>query len=123
MRALIVDDESFIRAMMVEVLVSEGFDTDESFDGDDAIQKLAENTYDIVITDVVMPNASGLSVAEFIRANEIPAAILAISAHAGAEDSETNLLNLMKDYVDAMLEKPFDAATFMDTVRKLTSDK
>lgn len=116
MKILVVDDDDMVRMMMVQALRSEGYETDECSDGADAIAKLECNTYDIVVTDVVMPNRSGASVGEYVRKNKLPMAVLAVSF-----DSENGgALEFASYFADGTLQKPYDKATFIKAVKSLS---
>ena len=57
---LIVDDEKAIRDSLKIVLEEEGFKTDIASDGEEALQKLSENDFDLVISDIKMPKIDGM---------------------------------------------------------------
>lgn len=116
MRVLVVDDDNFVRVVMVQALISAGYSIDESSNGHDAIEKLKSNTYDVVITDIVMPEQSGISVAEYIRSNNIPVSVLAISAHGG----EGGMLDFAEYYADETLQKPFKKEDFLRVVKNIS---
>lgn len=59
--ALVVDDEDLVRQVTRRVLKKEGFACDEAADGDEALKKISETKYDIVVTDLRMPNKHGHS--------------------------------------------------------------
>ncbi len=59
-RILVVDDDPVIRVMLSDALSFSGFVTECASDGEDALRKLCENNYDLIISDVVMPAMNGL---------------------------------------------------------------
>ena len=61
-KILIVDDHPAVRTTMVDVLNEEGFETDSAEDGDIALQKCHENSYNFILIDVQMPNINGIEV-------------------------------------------------------------
>ena len=61
-RILIVDDESAIRTLLVDVLTDPDYELETANDGADAIEKLEREHFDLVVTDMVMPRANGLDV-------------------------------------------------------------
>lgn len=69
-RALIIDDEPEIRDILRLMLDRGGFETTLSEDGDDALLKLAENKFDIVVCDYLMPKMNGISLLKKIRASK-----------------------------------------------------
>ncbi len=115
MKILVVDDDDFIRAVMIQALKSVGHEVEESCDGTDAIAKLGCNTYDVVITDVVMPGQSGVSVGEYIRSHELPIAILAVSSHGEGG----GMLDFANYFADDTLTKPFKKEEFLKAVESL----
>jgi DNA-binding response OmpR family regulator len=60
-RALIVDDEAAIRRLVMMSLVKEGFAFDTAEDGETAANLVASKSYDLVITDLVLPGKNGHS--------------------------------------------------------------
>ena len=64
---LIVDDENSIQRLFSRILSGEGFGVALANDGQEALQLLEENEYDIVITDIVMPHVDGFELARQIN--------------------------------------------------------
>ena len=59
-KILVVDDEKPIRDSLKMVLDEEGFETSTAADGEDALVKIREVEYDVVITDIKMPKLDGM---------------------------------------------------------------
>ena len=118
MKILVVDDDDLVRMMMVQALESVGHDIDECDDGIAAVAKIKQCTYDIIVTDVVMPGQSGVSVGEYVKNNDLPSAVLAVSAYAN--NDEGNALAFANYFADDILKKPFDKETFLTAVKKLS---
>lgn len=69
MKLLIVDDSTMLRDMLSYALNEGGYyDVTEAVDGVDGLEKSQETTFDLIITDVNMPNMDGLTFVEEIRA-------------------------------------------------------
>lgn len=64
---LVVDDEKGIRQMLYFMLSKSGYDVLEASDGEIAMNILKENTVDLVISDVMMPNMDGFDLCQFIK--------------------------------------------------------
>ena len=64
---LVIDDAPEIRFSMSEVLKREGFSVDVACDGQEAIEKLGNNYFDVVITDLAMPRKNGMDVLGFLK--------------------------------------------------------
>ncbi|HTK81161.1 MAG TPA: response regulator [Bacteroidota bacterium] len=68
-RILVVDDEDDLRMLLEHVVTSAGYAVTTAEDGQDAIAKIQNNTFDLALLDIQMPNASGIEVLKFIRTN------------------------------------------------------
>jgi DNA-binding response OmpR family regulator len=102
-KVLIVDDEPEIRQMLVKYCNFEGFTTGEAGDGFEAIEKVRDGNYDIVIMDVMMPALDGFSaVREIKKFSNIP--IIMLSARTAPYDK----INAFEIGVDDYIEKPYD---------------
>ncbi len=66
-KILVVDDEQIIRESLSYVLSKEDYQVDEAENGKAAYEKLLETTYDLVITDLEMPEMKGTELLEKIR--------------------------------------------------------
>lgn len=67
-RMLIVDDKASMRTMLVEVFKDQGFDIHEAGSGEEAIAMIAEEPFQIIISDLSMPNKSGIDVLRAAKA-------------------------------------------------------
>ena len=66
-RILIIDDEEFIRSFMKDFFEDRGYNVDTAEDGVDGVDKFTKGTYDLVLTDMMMPKMLGLEVLRRIR--------------------------------------------------------
>jgi len=69
-RILIVEDEQLIQDMYTRVFHNAGYEVDTSADGVDALKKLSENVYDMVLLDIMLPKVSGMEVLKKIRTKD-----------------------------------------------------
>lgn len=70
-KILVVEDDDFLREVYVETLTDEGYSIDMAIDGDEAMQKIKQGGYDLVLLDIVMPKIDGLNVVKKIRAEGV----------------------------------------------------
>jgi DNA-binding response OmpR family regulator len=114
-RAMVVDDDAVIRALIVVALRIEGFDVCEAADGRAALDLVAAARPDIAIIDATMPDISGCDLA--LRLHADPAAagmkVLLLTGHHGGGEPPGPL------NVDAMLGKPFDPDELIEVVTHL----
>ena len=70
-RLLIVDDDPRLRAVLSRLLAREGFECEVASDGDDGLARMRSESFDLVITDMRMPNKTGLEMIAAAR-EELP---------------------------------------------------
>ena len=85
MRALIVDDTPDIRFMVGFQLKMEGIAFEEAGSGEEAIERCASESFDLVVLDFRMPGLSGVDVANKLRSDQYPAQIIIYSAYVDEE--------------------------------------
>ncbi|WP_015731693.1 MULTISPECIES: response regulator [unclassified Geobacillus] len=66
-RILLVEDEDVLRMLAVDLLTDEGHQVDEAVDGAEALVRLRERDYDLVVLDYMLPFYSGVEVLEHVR--------------------------------------------------------
>ncbi|HNX98159.1 MAG TPA: sigma-54 dependent transcriptional regulator [Candidatus Aminicenantes bacterium] len=103
-RILIVDDDQSIRNMLAIVLTREGYQTMEAESGNHALHRLQEETFDLVISDIKMPDLSGIELLKKIKAilPELP--VVMVTAYASTGDA----VEAMKLGAEDYLIKPFN---------------
>ena len=67
-RALVVEDDPTTRAMLKALIESMGCTVEEAADGEEAIEKLDDKDYSVVLLDIVLPKVSGTQVMEHLHA-------------------------------------------------------
>jgi CheY-like chemotaxis protein len=77
---LIVDDEAAVRHVLKRKLEQCGYDVCEAADGNEAIRALEAEPFDLVITDIIMPEKDGIETICFLRAKQPQVKVIAISA-------------------------------------------
>ncbi|MGW8186173.1 MAG: response regulator transcription factor [Desulfobacterales bacterium] len=106
---LVIDDEEGITEVIQEALSLYGYDVQTAYDGNEGIQKFKDQFFDVVITDVMMPNTDGNSVVRYIRNScRRTTPIIGMSG--------TPLLLNDSDF-DKVLFKPFPLQSLINTVR------
>ena len=94
-KVLVVDDSNSIRDMVSFTLKSAGYETVEAKDGDEGLAKAKMGSFDLVISDVNMPNMDGLTLVKELRAigtNASAVAQVSLSIQpAGGADSVTHI--------------------------------
>jgi len=86
-RILIVDDQDNARGMLSEMLSAEGYDVDQASSGESARTLVAENGYDLVITDLRMGDVGGLEVLQHTRETSPRTEVIVMTAFGTIEDA------------------------------------
>ena len=69
-RILIVDDDEMVLMALNELLKPEGYEIDSANSGKEALKKIDENHYDLLMLDIIMPGMNGVELCKLIRENE-----------------------------------------------------
>lgn len=108
---LVVDDEEIIRDFLFEVL-NDDYEVTTASDGDEAIDKLKQKRYDLIITDLKMPRVSGDEVVRFARQSDPEAKVIVITGYS----SLYSVSKSANHGASAFLSKPFSIKELMQTV-------
>src|SRR5512143_2778136 len=113
-KILIVDDDAQIRKLVRVNLEGRGYAVQEAADGQEAIKYLAEETYDLVLLDLVMEGMSGIDVCAWLRErSDVP--VIVLSAH----DDEELKVRALDTGADDYLVKPFGHEELLARIRAL----
>ena len=113
-RVLVVDDHASARASAVDVLKLCGYEAEACSSGAEALQRLASESYQVVVTDLQMPGMSGLDLIREIERRRIPVQVLMVTAHASINTAVEAMQHGAFDY----LEKPYNADRLEESVRQ-----
>jgi DNA-binding response OmpR family regulator len=116
---LVVEDDSALRRLVTTVLERRNFSVAEAADGGQALDVLSTTAFDLVITDIVMPEIEGLELVRYIRARHPSAKIMAVSGGGSHLVSYTQLAKELG--ADEVLAKPFTPAELVVVVERLLS--
>ena len=106
LKLLIVEDETAIRAGLVDVFIYHGYDVATAENGRDGLQMALTGDYDLILLDVMLPFVDGFEVCQKIRAQDRDQPIIMLTAKSSDEDIIQGLTLGADDYV----AKPFSVA-------------
>jgi DNA-binding NtrC family response regulator len=114
-KVLIVDDDEMVRLTVRTMLQRKGYQVDEACDGNDGLKALQRAEYDLVITDIIMPDCEGI---EFIKgALQARPDRKIIAMSGGGRIRNTEFLDLAKKCgASAVLAKPFEPEELMTAI-------
>src|ERR1700756_4258999 len=101
---LLVEDKNELRAMLRRALERNGHSVDEAADGSAAIQKLRNKRYQMVLTDLKMPGASGLDVLRESKQADSTIPVILLTAYGSVEEA----VSAMKEGAFDFIQKPVD---------------
>lgn len=109
-KVLIVEDEKPISNLIRVSLTNAGYTCDMAYDGNEAIDKIDSNVYDIILLDIMLPEADGFELMEYIRPLSIP--VIFLTAMNALENRVKGLRMGAEDYI----VKPFEVAELIARV-------
>lgn len=118
-KILVVEDDSALRRLVTTVLARRNFSVAEAADGGEALAILSTTAFDLVITDILMPEIEGLELVRFVRARHPGAKVMADSGGGSHLVSYTQLAKQLG--ADEVLAKPFTPAELVAVVERLLS--
>lgn len=114
---LIVEDDEPTQKLLSVVLGRFGYRSEVAADGSDAIARLRQQEYSMVLLDMMMPRVDGWAVIDFLSSGERRAPVVICSA-AGPKA----LQELPEAVVKAVIRKPFDLDQLIVTIQSLIGD-
>lgn len=82
-KILIVEDEKNISKLIQDTLSLASYETDCSFDGEDALKKIKSNTYDLILLDIMLPKLNGFEVVKELKQIDTPIIFLSAKNDVG----------------------------------------
>ncbi len=114
-KVLVADDSSTMRKIILRSLQAVGVtEVTEAADGDEAVAKFGEGTFDMVLTDWNMPGKSGLEVVQDIRKTNTDVPVIMVTTEA----EKTRVMEAIQAGVSDYLVKPFTADTLREKLEK-----
>lgn len=115
MKILIVEDEPELLNHLRQTLMEQRYTVDTAADGERAIDLIFENTYDLILLDILLPKINGFTILSEIRKAHINTPVLMLTARAEESDKIRGLDIGADDY----LVKPFSMAELLARIRAL----
>ena len=121
-KVLIVDDEKNIRLTTAQTLERSGYAIETAANGKEAIQKLQQQPFDVMVLDIKMPQMDGLEVLQQVHQQYPALKILMVSAHATLEEAVQAMKLGAVDFVQKPLgyiPKPYTPTLIRNAVERL----
>lgn len=118
---LVIEDDDIMLKAIRNILRKDGHEVVTAKDGKEAFEKLDNEEYDVVITDLMMPYANGLEVVSRLRSNPLKRHVgIIVCSSVGNEETITEAFRLG---ADDYLKKPIMAGELMIRIRKLLANR
>lgn len=116
-KILVIEDEKEIADLIVYTLKREGFDVSVAYNGEDALKKLWENTYDLLVLDLMLPQIQGIEICKIVRSNPKMqnVGIIIVTAKGDEFDKVVGLEMGADDY----LTKPFSPRELVARIKAI----
>jgi len=114
-KILVVEDDKAINGLVCTYLRDNGYAPTACFDGAEALRALENDSFAMIISDIMMPNVDGFALAEAVRTTDAQTPILFMTA----KDDKPSKMYAYKLGVDDYVVKPFDMDVFMLKVAAL----
>jgi CheY-like chemotaxis protein len=113
-RILIADDDASIRQLLATIMERERLNVDSAVDGEDAIKKLQEREYSVILLDLMMPHVDGFGVIDYLKEHPQTSkpVVLVITAYA-----DQKFRRVDPDVVAGVIRKPFEIGELGGLVR------
>jgi CheY-like chemotaxis protein len=118
-KILVVDDDLFIRELYEEIIKKSGYEVDAVMDGVEAVEKIRNNTYSLILLDMNMPNLNGLGVLSELEKNPPlhPNGPIILLTNSG-DDAQVKD-GLSKGATSYLVKADMDPAQLMENIKKL----
>jgi DNA-binding NtrC family response regulator len=114
-KILVLDDEKNIRLTVKRCLESPDLAIDDAINGEEALLKLAENSYHLLLLDLKLPGIDGMEILKKVRKLYPDMRVIIISAHGSIQTA----VEAMKEGATDFLEKPFAPSDLRQVVQKV----
>ena len=115
MRILVVEDEPGLQRALTDLLQGDGHEVDAVSDGATAVERGTNESYDLVLLDLMLPRLDGISVCRELRKTRPSLPILMLTARGSEDDKVNGFHSGADDYVT----KPFGAKELLARIRAL----
>jgi len=115
----IVDDEPIIHEILGQLLTSEGYEVELSSTGKEALEKQSDDSFDLILLDLLMPEMDGIEVLKSLKKIDPQALIIIITAYASVESAIAAMKMGAYDYI----QKPFKHDELLLTIKRALEHK
>ena len=112
-RILIIDDEAAIRESLETLLSLEGYAVEMALDGEEGLDRIEQNSYDLVLLDLALPGKNGLEVLQILRESQPALPVIMITAYGKVD----NVVDAIRTGAQNFVQKPWDNEKLLADIR------
>jgi CheY-like chemotaxis protein len=118
-RILVVDDEPIVQDFLTAALTEEGHEVDTVNNGEDAMEKLGNEEYDVILLDIKLPGMSGIEIYEQLQksSKSLTRKVIFITGDVMSVDTMVYIKSSQTPYIT----KPFEAARLLEEIDRIIS--
>jgi len=118
----LIEDEAMIRETLNRILQKLGHEVVTCSDGAQGLIEITKNSYDIVLTDIIMPEVEGIEILQTVKKVSPTTKVIAMSG--GGRVGNTDFLEIASSLgADAIIYKPVTKTDFMEALNKCLSER
>jgi len=117
-RILVADDDPMLLQLMARRLIKLGYQIEQAADGHEALAKIESMDFDLIVTDIYMPEVTGLDIIQHARARDPHLQVVVVTASATLQ----NAIEALNKGAFGYLNKPFDHLSVFDNAVKRALD-
>ncbi len=116
---LVVEDEVMSQKIIAQILKSENYEVEIAPDGVVALMEIGRKNFDLILSDIAMPNFDGYQLLDFIKQHKITIPVVFLSGYTSEEEKRKGLKLGAVDYIN----KPIDADQLLEKVSSILKSK
>lgn len=114
-KILLVDDDELSQLIVTDILTNEGYEVVVAADGLQAIMQISKHSFDLILSDISMPNFNGYQLLDFLNSGKIKIPVVFLTSHVSQEDEIKGLRMGAAEY----LKKPVDAELLLLRIKNI----
>lgn len=120
MKIVLSEDNELLRKSLSFFLEANGFEVDQFSNGKEALEAIAQNRYDLILTDINMPGASGMEITHFVRTQLSLETPIIIFTSSNIEQTELDAFDIG---ANEFIPKPVSPSVLLVRMKKLIGNK
>ncbi|WML49750.1 response regulator [Neobacillus sp. PS3-34] len=119
-RILLAEDEEILRMLITDTLEDEDYVVDEAADGQEALNLIIKNEYDLIILDYMMPVFTGLEIIEKVRSDQANQEIQILMLSAKSQKFEQE--KILQAGANHFMAKPFSPLDLLEKIEEILNE-